>query len=173
MPTIPSYLTAQDLVDAMGEPTYMAIFDDTNSGSRATVDASTGVTTVLRRTLAFISSWLPDIYAKLPGETPDGMSSTTDTIPALFKDACLQYGVVLSYRRHPEYVKTYGAQPDGPLMKELVEFMQRIQAGAQRVTPNDQPPEPTPENVGGSSQSDGSRIALTATDGVTRNSGDW
>lgn len=173
MPT-PSYITAQDLVDALSLPTYYAIFDDANTGVRNTVDTSTPVATVLRRALVWVASWLPDIYDTLPPEQGAlGVPTTTaDNIPALFKDACLQRAVILAYRRHPEYVKTYGAEADGPLMKELVDMMRRIQAGTQRVTKNDTPPQTLPGNIGGSSISDGPRIAMSNIDG-TKNIGDF
>lgn len=171
--TTPSYITAQDLADELSEPTYMAIFDDTNVNDRSTVDTSTAVLTVLRRSLVWVSSWLPDIYRTLPPETgAAGVPTGNDSIPAIFKDACLQYAAILSYRRHPEYVKTYGASPDGPLMQGLTDMMQRIQDGTQRVTTNDSPPEAKPRNVGGAGVDGASRIITDSPDGTT-NSGDF
>lgn len=171
--TIPSYITAQDLVDSLSEPVYMAIYDDVATANRTTVDASTGVGTVLGRSCAWIESWLPDIYKKMPPSTgAAGVPAGGDLIPRLMKDAQLQYAVILSYRRHPEYVKTYGATPGGKLMEELKELMARIQSGTQRISPNDTPPEPTPQNVGGVAVADGARIAMSNPDGSS-NLGDW
>lgn len=173
MPTLRSFLTPQDLVDALSEPTYMAIFDDGNFGDRTTVDASTGVKSVLAESLVLVTSWLPDVYAKLPPETgAAGIPTGGDQMPVLFKFAQLQYARMLSYQRHPEYVRTYGAEPGGPMDKGVNALMERIQAGTQRVTPHDSPPEPVPENVGGSSAYDGPRIAMSGPDG-TGNLGDW
>ncbi len=169
---VPSYITAQDVVDAISEPAYMLCFDDTNSGLRATVDASTQVQSVLTRTWAWVESWLPNIYAKLPPGVPAGVVTGGDTIPRLLKDAALQYAQILTWRRHPEVAKTYGAPPVASLMAELAEFMERIQVGVQRISPNDSPPEAVPQNIGGVAAADGARIAMSNTDGTT-NTGDW
>ena len=165
MPTPTPLITAQDLVDALSLPTYMAIFDDANTGNQTTVNASTQVATCLARAHATTTSFLPAIYATPP--------TTTPAVSQLLRDAELQFAVVYAYRRHPEYVKTYGAEAGGSLWKEALETMERIQAGAQRVPSDDNPPEPKPENIGGSTAYDGPRIAITSIDGVTPNTGDW
>jgi hypothetical protein len=170
---IRSYLTAQDLRVALSPAMYLALFDDDNTGDVSAVDASAGVLSVLAESLVLVTSWLPDIYKTLPPETsPAGIVTGGDSMPILLKVAQLQYARVLSYRRHPEYVKTYGAEPGGTLWKEANEFLERIQDGVQRVTSNDTPPEVLPENVGGSAAYDGPRIAISSPDG-TPNSGDW
>lgn len=140
------YITAQDLCDALSESTYMAIFDEAATGSRPTVDASRSVTLVRNRAHALTISWLPGIYGTLPAEPT--IPATTPP-PFLLLDAELQMAVVLSYRRHPEYVRTYGAEPGGKLHAEWVEQMKRIQIAQQQIAPNDNPPEATPANVGG------------------------
>jgi hypothetical protein len=133
------YIAASDLRLALSQPTYMALFDDTNSRNVATVDASPQVALVLKRAHAQIVSWVPSIYQQLPNELPADP-------PSLLIDAELQVAVIYSYRRHPEYVKTYGAEANGALWKELVEFMQRFQSNEQQIASNDNPPEPAPEN---------------------------
>ena len=155
------YITPQILVDALSEPTYMAIFDDTNSGLRATVDASTGVVTCLALGHAETASFLPSILSATPAEQPSALVSR------LLEMAEVSFCVCFAYRRHPEYVKTYGAEPSGPLYKECVARMLRIQAGTQQIPTNDNPPQKA-ANVGGSSVADGARIAMTGTDGVSR-----
>ena len=177
--TVPSYITPQDLVDGLGFATYMAIFDDvgpggTSTGDRTQVDPSTGVQTVLGTSLQLVASWLPDIYTKLPPETgAAGVPAGGDNIPRLYKFAQLQYAKLLAYQRHPEYSKTYGAATGGSMEKTIEALMRRIADGTQRATPNDTPPEPKPENIGGSTIADGTRIAITSNDGSTTNTGDW
>lgn len=171
--TVPSYITAQDLANALGTPAFMAIYDDSPTvGVFATVAAQPNVTDVLRRSLVQVASFLPDIYSKFPPETgAAGVSTGGDSIPALLKDAQLQMAIIYSYRRRPEYVKTYNAEPGGALMKEWLAFMTRLQSGTQQVTPNDSPPQ-TRMNTGGYTLADGARIITTGLDG-TNNSGDW
>lgn len=174
--TIKSFNTVQDLVDAVGVQTYMAIFDDPTgtppvpSGSRAVVDASTQVASVLQRARSRVLAWLPGAYDTMP----DDQSSNPSNVSVLMKDAELQYAVIYTYRRHPEYVRTYGAEASGPLMKEADAHMQRIKQGQERIAPNDNPPPgaPKPNNVGGVGVADGSRITITGTDG-TSNAGDF
>ena len=159
------YSTVQQLVDALGLPAYMAIFDDTASGSRVTVDTSTGVTTCMLRAHAEVASFMPAILNVVPAEQPAA------NVSVLLQHAELDFAVCLAYRRHPEYVKTYGADPGGPMYKECVARMTRIQAGTQQIAPNDNPPA-TPGNLGGSSLVDGARIATSNIDG-TSNLGDF
>ena len=172
--TVPSYITTQDLIDALGQTAYMAVFDDSGSGSVATVSGSSQVASILGRSLVWIESWLPDIYKTMPPSTSAaGIPVGGDSIPRLLKDAQLQYALIMAYRRKPEYASTYSAEPGGKMMLELKELMQRIQSGAQRIPPDDSPPETAPANVGGASLADGPRMAITSTDGVTTNNGDW
>ncbi len=172
--TFKAFNTPQDLVDAMGLQTYRAIFDDpvgsppVPSGSRATVDASTQVGSVLQRACACVKAWLPGAYDKMP----DDQSTNATNISTLMKDAELRYALIFSYRRHSEYVRTYGAEPSGPLIKEADAHMQRIKQGQERIPPDDKPPAPSPNNVGGVGVSDGARIAMTAVDGSS-NAGDF
>ncbi len=140
------YVSAQDLVDALSEATYMAIFDDKSTGDRATVDASRAVSQVRNRAHAQTISWLPGIYRTLPAE-PTVPPSTP--APFLLVDAELQIATILSYRRHPEYVRTYCAEPGGKMHAEWVEQMKRIRTAEIEIAPNDNPPEPKPRNVGG------------------------
>lgn len=159
------YSTVQQLVDALGQPAYMAIFDDTASGSRATVDASTGVLTCMNRGHAEVASFMPSIMTVAPPEQP------ASNVSVLLQHAELDFIVCLAYRRHPEFVKTYGADPGGPLYKECVARMLRIQEGTQQIPLDDNPPQ-KPANIGGISLADGARIAASNTDGSS-NLGDF
>jgi hypothetical protein len=140
------FVTAQMLCDTLSQTTYMAIFDDTNSNLRATVDASTPVVLLLNRAHALTISWLPGIYKTLPAEPPA-------TAPYLLVSAELDMAVCLAYRRHPEFVRTYSAEPGGKLVQEWVEMMKRVQIAEQEIAPNDNPPEAKPENTGGKVES--------------------
>ena len=176
---VPSYITADDLLNAMSQAVFMALFDDSRppTGNVVTVKAQANVTDILRRSLVRVTSYLPAIVKQYPPETgAAGISAAsypaTDNIPALLKDAQLQIAKIYAFQRHPEYVKTYGAQDGGQMMKDWERFMERIQSGELQVTPNDTPPQPTPENVGGTVVDDGNRIITTSPDG-TDNSGDY
>jgi len=141
------YLIAQDLVDAISEPTYMSIFDDTNSGVRNTVDASSGVVSLMRRAHARAVALLPRIYAKFPPENPAGIPTGNDNIPILLKDLEVQILVAYACERHPELMKTYGIAPTG--VEKWREFAKDIAQADLIIAPTDNPPEPKPANVGG------------------------
>lgn len=142
------YLIAQDLVDAISEPTYMSIFDDTNSGDRATVDVSSGVISLMRRAHARSAAILPRLYQVFPPDTaPAGIPTDADNIPILMKDLEVQLLVIYACQRHPELMKTYGITPS--TMKDWKDFAKDIAEASLIFLPSDSPPQPAPANVGG------------------------
>lgn len=174
-PSVPSYITADDLSNAISRAKFMAIFDDTvpPNGNFAAVSALPVVTDILRRSLVRVSSKLPLLFKKFPPENAAaGISAGNDNVPTLLKDAQLQIAIIFTYRRHAEYVKTYGAEPGGKLMAEWQEAMASLQSAEDQITPNDSPMQPTPENVGGVVYDHGPRLITDSTDG-TPNNGDF
>jgi hypothetical protein len=167
-----SYTTPQDLVDAISEQAYFALFDDGNTLNRGVVDASTPVTKCIRRAHAQVTSFLPRIYKAFPSETAGGIDSDTDSIPALLKDAELQFAIIFAYRRHQEYVRTFGAEPGGKLMDEALELMERIATAVQQIPPTDSPPEPSPRVLPVPMTDDSPRLILDNPDGSS-NLGDF
>jgi hypothetical protein len=144
---IKGYLTPQDVVDALSEPTYMSIFDDTNSGSRSAVDVSSGVVSLMSRAHARCIATLPRIYSQFPPESPAGIPQGGDSIPILLKDLEVQLFVIYACMRHPELTKTYGINPLS--MKEWRELANDIATAALIIAPTDSPPQANPANVGG------------------------
>jgi hypothetical protein len=147
------YATVQDLVDAISVDTFMAIFDDARIGDLAAVMESTAVTLNLRRAHAQVASRMPALYSAIPAEQPDDAH-----VSDLLRDAELAFAVVYAYRRHPEYVRTFGAGPNGPLWEEALDTVTRIQTTVARIAANDNPPQPLPANVGGLVLSSGPRM---------------
>lgn len=147
----------------------MAIFDDHGTQSLIDVKASTQVATVVRNAHAYVRSWLPNVYTTPPAD------NTAGTMSDLIRCAALEVAQCFAYRRRPEYVKTYGAFPGGPMWKGAVEMLERIQSGVQRIPSDDHPPAGFPANVGGLIGGDGPRalIATTADDADNPNQGDW
>ena len=143
----------------------MAIFDDDRTKNVETVDESDQVGQVLQLSAAEVASYLPALYLANAPQVPDATS-------ALLKGAQLYYARVLSYQRRPEFVKTYGAQPSGPMEKLFHEKMSRIQSSIQQIPPDDNGPPVDPPNVGATILSDDSRMIINSVDG-TDNLGDF
>lgn len=158
------FTSVQNLVDALSQERYMAIFDDNNTGSRATVDASAGVSLCLARAHAEVTSYLPGIYAAAPLELPSAVS-------VLLQSAELDFALLFAYRRRPEYSNTAGYEPGGPIEKACIARMERLQQGTQQIAVNDSPPAKR-LNTGGYTLADGARIITTGLDG-TSNAGDF
>jgi hypothetical protein len=159
------WIAAQDLRLALGPVSYMAIFDDSTSKSIATVDASLQVAQVLNLSAAEVASYMPILYPDVPPQLPAAVSQ-------LLAGAQLDYSRVLSYRRHPEYIKTYDAGPGGKMEELFREKMLRIQQSVQQISPQDAPALEDPGNVGGNFADDGKRLICTSPDG-TDNLGDF
>jgi hypothetical protein len=169
---IRAFITPQDIVDAISETTYMAIFDDANTGSRTTVDASKGVLGVIARAHAQCVSYLPRIYTTLPPEAPAGMTVAGDGIPVLLKDCEMQWATIYAYRRHPECVRLYSAEPNGALVKEVTDLLERVADMIQQIAPTDSPPAPKPGLAQSVVVAEGARIVTVGAGGVP-NMGDF
>lgn len=139
-----TYATVQDLVDALSVPTFVAVFDDAGLGDLASIMGSTPVALCLKRAHAQVASRLTGIYDVTPAEQPDDAN-----VSDLLRDAELAFAMIYAYRRHPEYVRTYGAGPNGDLWEEALDNVMRIQTAKSRIAKNDKPPAPQPANVGG------------------------
>lgn len=163
--SLTGWIAAADLRLALTPVSYMAVFDDGLSKSIATVDASAQVAQVIALSAAEVASYLPVLFPDLPAQLPS-------TVSQLLAGAQLDYARVLSYRRHPEYIKTYDAGPGGKMEQLFREKMARIQSSVQQIVKTDVPPVEDPANVGGSFADDGKRMVCTNPDG-TDNFGDW
>lgn len=152
------WIAAADLRLALGPVNYMAIFDDSRSKDVPTVDASPQVAQVLNLSAAEVASYLPVLWPDLPPQLPQSASQ-------LLAGAQLDYSRVLSYRRHPEFIKTYDAGPGGKMEELFRAKMGRIQSSIQQIVPTDAPAKEDPANVGGSFADDGKRMVVTEPDG--------
>jgi len=162
MPEVTPYVTAEMLRAALSPATYYALLDDDQVGIPEEVDASAAVALVLKRGHARVLARLPTIFVSLPD------AAIPADVPALLQDAELLYCECLSYERHPEYVRQYGG-PKGKL-READEIMERIQAAILQIADN--PPQPSPANVGGIVTDSGQRTFLGYKGGVLA-SGDF
>lgn len=157
-------ITAADLRATLSEPTYMALFDDDQSGVVASVDASDGVAMCLRRAHIRCVSWLGVNYSKVP--------LVTDTdVPDLLIDAELNYATGIAFDRHPEYTRQYGEDPRRKAAYDQAELtMLRVQEAILQFVDSASMKEP--ENVGGIIVNEGQKMFLGATSGAL-NSGDF
>jgi len=165
MPSLAPLITASDLRTALNPTTYLAIFDDDNSGDMALVDASEAVTLCIRRANTRVVSRLGVLYTKIP-------EGTDPLIPDLLVDAALNYAQGIAFDRHPEYVKTFGESDRRKACFDQAEStMSMLQEAILRLVDN--PSEPVPKNVGGVVVDDGQRVFLGRSCGGGFNSGDF
>lgn len=164
-----SIITAEELRLALGRSTYMALFDEDDSGNPtgdvATVDDFASVALVLKRASVRVLSRLPAIYTST---LPDGADAN---ISVLLKDAALNFAVGMSFDRHPEYVDRFGWDPVRKgAYQTAMETMDLLQDAVLRIPPRDNPPADKPANVGGVVTDSPNRVFLPGSDGVP---GDW
>jgi len=165
MPSLTPLIKAKDLRTALNPTTYLAIFDDDNTGDIDAVDASDQVTLCIRRAHTRVVSRLGVLYEKIP----DG---TDSSYPELLVDAELNYAQGIAFDRHPEYVKTFGESDRRKACFEQAEAtMDMLQEAILRIV--DVPPEPKPRNVGGVVVDDGQRVFLGRNGCGGFNSGDF
>lgn len=154
-----AYLTQTDLTNRLGGQTVTALYDDTGT---STVNA-TALADVLAGASARVDSYLARNYeVTLP--------ITQVPIPAMVKEAALEWAIYLSFRRKPEYIRTYWNQALPDLQKSAEELSDRLAEAAQYIP--DLAAQPTPGNVGGVTYDTGARLICDASDGTT-NAGDF
>lgn len=150
-------ITSSDLQNALGLPTFTALFDDDNNGAAD----PTPVAAVIKRAHAKVISRLPDTFTgpldPLPSPAPD-----------LLFNVELEYAIAFSYERKPEYVRQYGTPHGVDLYARAERTMADVAASIERM-----PDFATkPSNVGGASYDTGNRILIDNADG-TSNAGDF
>src|SRR5690242_10024481 len=104
MAVLTPLVTAKTLRTSLSLSTYMAVFDDANTGSADIVDSSEQVRLVLVEAHAMVVSFLGDLYTKIP-------NGTDSELPQLLVHAELLYARAISFDRHPEYTRTFGDNP--------------------------------------------------------------
>lgn len=157
-------ITAAQLRTALTRPTYMALFDEDQSGIEAAVDASDGVALCLRRSHALCISFLGVNYSKIP-------LVTDADVPDLLVHAELCYATGMAFDLHPEYVRQYGEDPRRKAAYDQAEkIMFRVQEAVLQFVDSASMKEP--ENVGGIVVNEGQKVFLGTTSGAL-NSGDF
>ena len=156
-------LSMQDLVDAINPTTFLAIFDDGNTGILATAMASTAAVLTLRRAHAKVISYLVPIYA--PGVIP---AILPDQVSDLLVDAALGFATALAYERHPDYVRSFGEEKRAERKLEADKTMRNIVSGLQRPAEIATPP----VNAGGVTYNIEPRLTGNET-GIAPNLGDF
>ena len=131
-----------DLQNALNPTTFVEIFDDGNNG--VVEPNNPAVTFVLQRAHAEVMSYMARIYGVMPAEPPASTSM-------LLESAEIDYAIALSYERHPEYVRTFGAEKRSDRWMRAEKKMERIAIALQSDRAHRRYPHGslTPRNVGG------------------------
>lgn len=155
------YITSTDLQSALSPATYLAIYDDSNTGTAN----ATAVAFTLERAHAQVLSYLPAFTSTAPG-------AIAAAFLPLLRMAETDYAVAYSYERHPEYVRTFGEQPRAERYKRAEQLMVRISTGMQRPQGDTGGPLGASPVVGGVVFEGGPRVMIQGPDG-TSNGGDF
>ena len=162
-----SFMTGVGIMNALSKEVYLAIYDDDDTGDVDTVHASDGVKDDIRSAHVWVVSAIKTLYEKIPdGSDPQGFSD-------LLWSCEREYCKYLAFKRRPEYTRSTGRTRDRDEAKErATELLEQIRAGLLQIVPEDKPPEPVPENLGGIVYDGGQRVFLDGPNG-TNNSGDF
>jgi len=155
-----AYWDQTDLENALSPATVLAIYDDTASG----VVSTDALTAVIKRSDAEVNSYMAINYPKLVLPLAD--APTPDTL----KFASLEFGIVYSRDRKPEYWKNAQDKERENRLAEARKKMDRF-AVAQQVL-FDVPAQPRPSNVGGIVLDQGQRVTIDSITGES-NMGDF
>ena len=145
-------VTVQDLEDAVTASTLVQLTDDDRDG----VADTRVVASVIEDAEAEAQSFLPGYYSlsAIPG---------TDRLVRL---AIRDFAISFLFRRHPEYVKTFGqGSRSDALYNRAVERCQRIQQGTQQLPDVKQ----RPKNSGSFLDVSGPRTIIDGFDGENNN----
>jgi uncharacterized protein DUF1320 len=155
-----AYWNRTDLENALGPATVAAIYDDAVAADGSINDGA--LTSVQQRSDATVNSYIAVNYPKA--------TLPVDPVPDTLKFASLEYGIVYSRDRKPEYWKTTQEHERQERLKAANAQMDQYIA-AQRFL-YDMAVEPKPANVGGLVYDTGPRTIIDSADG-TSNGGDF
>lgn len=143
----------------MSVATVVAIFDDTGAADGTINEAA--LIAVANRSDQEVNSYFATNYTQL--------TFPVDPVPDTIKFASLEFGIVFSRDRKPEYWAKAQERERELRMKEARAKMDRYAAGKQFLYDS---PEKRPKNVGGITYDNGPRTITDSADG-TNNNGDF
>lgn len=160
---MPSYLTQNDLENAITPQTVLGLFDD----GTGTVNAP-AVIDVCNRASAMVDSYLARVY-----KGPFPVVQTP--YPEMIKVAALDFAIAYSFERRPDYVRTFGENPRAERWKRGLDMLERIADGLQELA--DFQAQPKQQTLGGIIYEHGpnnpaNRTIIDGSDG-TYNGGDF
>lgn len=160
------YINADDVVLRHTQDTFMQIYDDDSVGDLKIAKASPALQQDIDSAEGEVDSWLIT-ENKLPLPT-----TTNPSVDRLVKACALDFCQALGFRRHPEYVRTFGENGRADsLWKMATDRMRRIQEATQQLPDVVQQTGKKQANVGGIVFDSGPRTVIDGADG-THNSGD-
>jgi len=160
------YLTSADLIARINPTTFVAIFDDANTNDPDDVN-DVSVLAVIHEAEAEVDSYLITQY---PMPLPALVGGAIDR---LVKLAALDFAQALAWRRHPEYVRSFGESHRADDLEVRARArMLRIQEAIQQLPDQAELNGQRPRNVGGLVFDDGPRTIIPWPDG-TDNGGDF
>jgi hypothetical protein len=160
------YIDAAAMILRLTPATYVAIYDDDNNNDPTNVNDA-AVQADIDGAEGEVDSW---IIAQYPMPLP---ATTAPTVDRLAKLAALDYACSLAWRRHPEYVRTFGENPRADGLWQMAEArMKRIQEAIQQLPDIVEQGVASPRNVGGVLLDDGPRTIIPDADGDC-NGGDF
>lgn len=142
---------------AIGPEAVIAIYDDNRTGSLETGEIAV-LNAVAERASRRVDARVVRAY-----DGPFPMSP----VPALVKDAALEFFVAFSFERHPEYVRAHGADEHQKRLDRAEQLCEEI-ADAIRYLTELVPP----KTAGGIVYDNGPRFSVDSLDG-TSNRGDF
>lgn len=158
------YIRAADVINRLTPTTYIAIYDDSNNNSVSNVnDAAVQLD---------IDSAEGEVDSYLISENTLPLPTTTNpAIDRLVKLAALDFAESFAFRRHPDYVRTFGENPRAEGAYEMATArMKRIRTAIQQL-PDVGAQTGKPANVGGLVIDDGPRTITQSADGTDNGSG--
>jgi hypothetical protein len=158
------YIDSAKLMVALTPETFLACFDDENTGDVNTVDDE-AVQLAIDGAEGEVDSYM--ITAR-PQPLP---STTSPAVDRIVERSCLEFAMSLAWERHPEYVRTYGENPRATaLWDRATKRMERVKEGRQELPDVDEQ-NGRPSTLSPVVFDEGPRTITTSADGTENGSG--
>ncbi len=151
------YIDQGDLEDRLGASTVAQLFADDFTNGAVNVNA--------------IAATINDAEGEVDGFLLGVIDiESINGADRLLRLSALDFAESFAFKRHPEYVRTFGEGPrEQGLYSRAKGRMERIRSAAQRLP--DQPAAAKPRNVGGIVVDSGPRTITTGADGTMNGDG--